>query len=516
MDGGQYGEGGQPPGIASNSSQDSTMEDSSNTYNNSLTSSSSQYEINSYSNRGNVEIVNNVGNLGEASNNQNVKTVDINSLSQGAQGKNNGRKINVDRRYTVRDTGPFHVFIEHTELNLGSLHPMKVGRILDELAPELQAKITEVKTVGRNRVKIEVETAAVANLLVVHEVFRKNKLIAYVPQHLTEKKAIIRNVDTSLSEDEVVRKIKSVIPVLEAKRFTRVAIDRDTGKVVIGSDGKPKRIPRQMILLTFQGRTVPEFIYIDRVRCPTEKYVPPVIQCFSCFLYGHTKTQCKSREKCRKCARTHEGPCPETAPFCIHCKSTDHGSISKMCPSYNRQKKIKTVMSDYTLTFKEAEKIVALPSFANILTRNRFSALQSNSEEFPPLQTPRQNPIARRIANSQPNPLQTTGTARAPSKRQRVQTPPPCITSDSSPSFHFCGPPIQNNPHATISQNVSSQLTNALVEFIGNLVTNLIPGNSDIFNKQEIESQIQTLIINSTKNKPKQNSTCNASNSVEC
>lgn len=506
MDSGQYGEGGKPPTVEH---KDVVKMDCSSSADTASGSANSQSLLNNPK-EGNS--VNNV-NLISFSTVENNKRTDAKSLSQDTGSKNSTRVINTDRRYGLQDKGPFHVFIEHTELNLGNLHPMKVGRILNGLSMELQSAINEVKTVGRNRVKIEVKSAVVANLLVTHDTFKNNKMIAYIPQHLTEKKAVIRGVDTSISEAEIVKNIKSVIPVLEAKRLTRVAIDKDTGKVVMGNDGKPKKVPRQMILLTFQGRTLPEHVYIDRVRCQVERYVPPVIQCFNCLLYGHTKTQCRGKMKCRKCGKTHDGSCQEIAPFCIHCKNTNHSSISKACPLYSNQQRIKVIMTDHNLTFKEAEKLAILPSFANIVTKNKFSVLQNNSSEFPSLPSLAQ--VTPKVGNSQPNPRSASASGRPSIKRKKPQSPLPHSPPVAQSSFHFCGPPILNNPFTFESQDITATLTNSLVEFVAKLVADL-SGNGNCFNSQEIERHIQNLVKNTIDNKLKQNTLTNVNNSVEC
>lgn len=419
------------------------------------------------------------------------------SLSQNNSVKNYTRKINTDKRYTARDTGPYHIYVEHTDLNIGSLHPMKVGRILDGISAELQADINEVKTVGRNRIKIDIKSGAKANLLVGDEIFKNNKLIAYIPQHLTEKKAIIRNVDTALSEEYILGQIISNVPVIEVKRLTRVATDRETGKIIMGNDGKAKRVPRQMVLITFQGLTLPEFIFINRVRCPVEKYIPPVVQCFNCFLYGHTATQCKGKTKCRRCGKPHVGDCTEITT-CVHCHSTDHSSISKKCPVYEKQRKIKVAMSDYNISFKEAEKCVSFPSFATITKKNPYLVLNNIPSEFPSLPSGSHTNTHNRTTRNQSN---NAKTVRNPVKRRKASSPEPSSFSATQPNFHFCGPPIQNNPHRVSDLGFTNQLTACLTKLIQNLLTSRSEMNSEKESEINEDRLAREIVDNTINNK---------------
>lgn len=464
-----------------------------------------------------------IGNIGESLltllGKKNVNELPTAPLSQGTEvitDKSTARKINLDRRYTTRDIGPFYVFIEHKELNTGKLHPMKVGRLLNNLPKNIQDEIIEVTTVGRNRVKISVKSGEIANLLVSHDVFTREHMFAYIPQHLTEKKAIIRGVDTAITEQDLRLSIRSVIPVLDVKRLTRVATDRDSGKVIMGADGKAKRVPRQMVLVTFQGLTLPEYVYIDRVRCEVERYVPPVIQCFRCFRYGHTKDQCRGSKLCKKCGQGHdEDVCQEISEYCIYCQNTDHSSTSKRCPQHEKQKKIKVTMADYNLTFKEAEKVVNFPSFSNAVRKNRFSVLQNLDSDFPSLPSQRSTRPNTRPYLSQPRSAPSNSPTAPPQKRRKPTTPEaiPPLTAPSN--FRFCGPPIKNNPFTGCRTDLTAKLTNSLVTFIDKLVTDVSEKREQVA-KQSIESQISQIVCGILDNKLDQTLTYNVSSPMEC
>lgn len=49
----------------------------------------------------------------------------------------------------------------------------------------------------------------------------------------------------------------------------------------IRSDDGVNYVPRQVIIVTFEGEEVPQHIVINKVRCPVDAYVQPVVQCFN-------------------------------------------------------------------------------------------------------------------------------------------------------------------------------------------------------------------------------------------
>jgi hypothetical protein len=98
---------------------------------------------------------------------------------------------NVNLKYRITDIGPYVVYVEYNNFNVGRVHPMKLGGLL--VLRELQRvknEITKIYRVGRNRLKIVLKTVLAANSLVREKLFSDNELTAYIPQHLTEKKRL--------------------------------------------------------------------------------------------------------------------------------------------------------------------------------------------------------------------------------------------------------------------------------------------------------------------------------------
>lgn len=224
----------------------------------------------------------------------------LNESDKNLPADNSSRFINMNNRFRSNDIGPYLIFVEHKSLNIGRLHPMKLGEKLSQLS-EYDKYITEISSVGKNRIKIEVSSGNIANNLVEESFFNNNDLVAYIPNYLTEKKGIVRFVDTSYSEESLMKIIKSDVPIKKVQRMTRSVVRND----------KMERIPRQMIIVTFASVNTPQFIYINKVRCEVDIYIQPVMQCYNCLRFGHTNSQCKGKKKCKKCGAVNESECLE-------------------------------------------------------------------------------------------------------------------------------------------------------------------------------------------------------------
>lgn len=68
-------------------------------------------------------------------------------------------------------------------------------------------------------------------------------------------------------------------------------------------DNKIEYIPTGTSLFTFKGTIIPKEVRYCGMGMRTAIYISPVIQCFSCLRYGHTKKNCKDMERCFNCGQ---------------------------------------------------------------------------------------------------------------------------------------------------------------------------------------------------------------------
>lgn len=346
---------------------------------------------------------------------RNVSVEDTNSAEK--------QHIDFNNKYSTHDQGPYFVYVEHKEKSIGRLFPIRVGHYL-YVNETYKKAIADIKTIGRNRVKVVLNSRRAANELVNHELLIKNDLISYIPKFYTERKGVVRMVDTFFSEEYLLQAIDCDRQVLSVKRMYR----RKPGE-----NGEIEKIARQMVIVSFLGTTLPQCLKINGVNFPIEPYRYPVVVCGICLRYGHTSTQCKSTKKrCKNCGGGDHvaSDCESEGSFCIYCQNNEHPSISKRCPYFLKQKRIKQIMADQNLSFKEAETIEKNPSYAKVVTNNRFQVL-NNLENFPELKhkpsntssVNRSTAVKQRQFNNLPQKRETTSYSRGSSFSQSVTTP---------------------------------------------------------------------------------------------
>lgn len=322
---------------------------------------------------------------------------------QTATGDNGSEKIrefNLQKPQIYSDK--IYVFLEKTNNeNLGRLHPMVVGHILHR---KLNIpNILKIEKVGRNRVRVELKSIKDANNLVNNPHLRTENLKAFIPKNLLERKGIVRYVDTVFDDKYLFENIMSPYRITEVSRFKRK---------IVSTDGETHLVPKQTILLTFEGNVLPKVIYINYVACVVEPYVQRVVQCYKCLRYGHVAKQCNSTSTlCINCSKNkdpeHECRDPQDR-FCLFCKNNNHKSISKICPKYEEQAKIKKIMAENNLTFLESRNNLK-NSYSSVLVNNSFAALDTDDTvNFPQLQPSKNSKQSHNMQNRRtlPRPVQ--------------------------------------------------------------------------------------------------------------
>lgn len=206
-----------------------------------------------------------------------------------------------------------------------------------------------LKSVSRNRISVEFQSAFAANSFLNHNCLQTNKLKATVPTYNVTRMGLVRNVPKEWSMTNLVESME--LPggcgiVLKARRLNR--------KIV--TDGTASWIPTQSVVCTFSGQILPQCVYVCYNRLPVEKYLLPTIQCHNCCRFGHIKSQCRSKPRCFKCSKEHTGDTCEVSVESVSCLlcSGNHQAIDKKCPEYARQNQIKLIMSEQNISYLDA------------------------------------------------------------------------------------------------------------------------------------------------------------------
>lgn len=400
-----------------------------------------------------------------------------------------------------------YVIVESLKSNLGRLHPMYVGHIFHK---KLNIpNITNIERAGFNRIKVYVKNIKDANYLVKNEQLKSENLRAFIPNHLLIRKAIIRHVDIYFDEEYLFKNIVSPYSILEIKRIKR--------RVEV--DGKISYVDTQSVVLSFEGNILPNTVKINSVLVEVEPFVQRVVQCFKCLRYGHVAKQCRSTNSiCNYCGKTRDEnhTCNSEDKFCLHCKSYGHPTISKDCPVFKNQLKIKQYMASSNVTFSEAKKRIESSYADTLITSNRFELLNNLTDSnFPPLvrQSPRRpslsqpnhttlssssgfNSPPRHIPLSQPSHFnfnQALDPNKQPTKKRKTLSPP-VKTVQPPPMFPFIsGPsqPLPPNPYKPNYEQDKSLIITTLYNLVQHIVTRVnsieeLKNISDCSLKEEI------------------------------
>lgn len=389
-------------------------------------------------------------------------------------------------KYAMNSLGPFKIFLESNDHNLGRLHPLAVGRMLfNNNVPN----IVKVETLGRNRICVQFNSQSAANSFLDNPVLKTENLRAYVPTHCVTRVGVVKDIDVNIDEKTILENMKNNknINILKIHRMSR----RTTS-----TDGTPSYTPSTTIQVTFEGRNLPDYITLFYCSRSVEIYTFPVTQCYNCCRFGHITKNCKSSPRCAKCSEDHQSiNCTkdDTHPkISINCNG-DHSATYKSCPEYKRQVAIKKIMALDGLTYFEASgqvpKIlsnVTLPNPINVTSSpQQFPLLSYNSS---PITTTIRQPIRRTYSKA------TTSPSTAPVSKKR---------KDSSP---FSNPIAAQIDNLLISPNGRSNLP-TLYSFPSTSSTLLSPNDPffstliSVLNSLNLDPTIKANIVQATINK---------------
>lgn len=162
---------------------------------------------------------------------------------------------------------------------------------------------------------------------------------------------VIRDVDMDLTDEEVCKCIQYNKPaeLLSAFRLKK----RD-------SNCKEGWSLSEVVRLCFKGTFLPPFVFVDGLRLKVDPYIFPVSQCSRCWKLGHSQKRCPSSKIiCPKCGNNHAN-CETTELKCVNCEGP-HISLSRSCPVYLKEKRLRELMAEYNCTYRKALELYVTP-----------------------------------------------------------------------------------------------------------------------------------------------------------
>lgn len=282
---------------------------------------------------------------------------DNNNLNQSSPHPNNNQMNSLSQpssfalkckqnRYSSHDNGPYSLYVESFDQT--RIHAMSIGKIIRINNFNIYSKIDAIKNIGRNRVKLTINcTFEEANSLIEQDIWGLNKLSCFIPSFLLVKQGVIRDVDTSLTKEEIIRYAQSQYEIVDAVRINKLKQGEGKGEI---------RVPTPVVIISFRSQRLPYDVRILGVRCIVESYIQRVQQCRKCLRYGHSSQVCKNNRRCENCANAHEtNECPNET-ICVFCSGLHKSTDFKNCPEYARQREIKNLMAMNNVSFAEANQ----------------------------------------------------------------------------------------------------------------------------------------------------------------
>lgn len=253
-------------------------------------------------------------------------------------------------------SGELTVYVESMDMNdkLGNRNPLILAAMFKN---EIKG-VLNIKRINATKIGIIFKQAINANNFLTNDNFlTKNKMKAYIPARAVECIGVVRFVPTSISTEDLFKKLSSSYEIVAVRRFTK----REGGEVR----------PFGTVALTFLASSLPECVYLDIVRFKVHEYIAPLLQCFKCFKFNHGAKICRSAQKCSICSNDHHySQCESTASMkCVNCGGA-HLAISRECPVKQEKLKLSQIKnSSY--------------SYAHAVSQGNHTLTDKYNENFP-------------------------------------------------------------------------------------------------------------------------------------
>lgn len=162
---------------------------------------------------------------------------------------------------------------------------------------------------------------------------------------------------------ETLNQTKGVIKSTELNCSTIEEIKGELGpqnvQVVERIESK-KYGPTSSYLLTFDAPSLPKYVKVGYLKLEVKQYVPAPLRCFKCYVFGHISgSKCGLQNAlCRICCQQHLDTECNGRPFCPNCKDDpNHEPLSRSCPTYQRERRIKEIQIKNKITLYAARKL---------------------------------------------------------------------------------------------------------------------------------------------------------------
>lgn len=246
-------------------------------------------------------------------------------------------RLQTKMQYEAAATGPYVVLCESTKDS--KLHEMGLARILCKE----DIKFVKAESKGSNRVKLTFSSRQEANRFMTHPRLNILALKAYMPSSSYSCIGVIKQLDPTLTTDELEEEISKDTKILGVRFLAKE--EGRSGQSYVAA------------MITFPTTELPRELKLFNQVVPVMAYIPRVLICHNCSRYGHTAQQCKTspaKQRCNKCSGSHAtAKCDASVLKCPQC-SGPHAAADKKCPILQKEKRVKKLTVLDKLSYAEA------------------------------------------------------------------------------------------------------------------------------------------------------------------
>lgn len=235
------------------------------------------------------------------------------------------------------------------EISLTSINilPKQFG-LAKLLKTENIQDITSIKYINAYKVLIQFSNENSADKMIESETLKGKGFRCQKTLEIRQTHGVIKNIDIECTEEEILESLSCEFEVMGVKRLKR----RNT----ISGHWEPG----EAIRVSFRGSSLPPYVYIFDTRAIVSPYLYPVTQCLRCWRFGHIAKMCASiKEVCPKCSKAHPN-CDTTVFKCNNC-SGKHMSLSRTCPVYIKERRVRELMAEFNCSYKRALTLYVPP-----------------------------------------------------------------------------------------------------------------------------------------------------------
>ncbi|CAG9114217.1 unnamed protein product [Plutella xylostella] len=250
--------------------------------------------------------------------------------------------------------------------------PKQIG-LARILKAENLTGIVRIKYINPYKILIQFDSETNAGKLINCPYFIEKEYRFQKTFEVGSSYGVIKDIDLELSEEEVMKSLRCETEIVSIKRLKKRNYD----------DGNWE--PSEAMRVCFTGPSLPQYLHVLDTRTEVEPYVFPVTQCSRCWKFGHSQRICPSSKiTCPKCGGNHPN-CEITSYKCVNC-SGKHISLSKLCPVFIKERKLREIMAEFNCTYRKALTMYSPPS-PPVEMNQRINKPTQLTVEAPPTQS---------------------------------------------------------------------------------------------------------------------------------